>query len=109
MSLIGSYALLLALVLSAYSFIAGIWGLVGKDTSASRISETARRAGIATFAVVFLAAVVLVVAALQTTFPSPIFFTIPIAICLSPTRLRLSGPDKKARCCSGRCCWPLTD
>ncbi len=68
MSLIGSYALLLALVLSAYSFIAGIWGLVGKDTSASRISETARRAGIATFAVVFLAAVVLVVAALQNDF-----------------------------------------
>jgi cytochrome c-type biogenesis protein CcmF len=68
MSQIGSFALLLALALCAYSFLAGILGLVIKSPGAGRLSETARRAGIASFAIVFLAAVVLVVAAFQNDF-----------------------------------------
>jgi len=68
MSQIGSFELLLALALCAYSFLAGILGLVIKGPGAGRLSETARRAGIASFAIVFLAAVVLVVAAFQNDF-----------------------------------------
>ena len=63
MSQIGSFALLLALVLSAYSFLAGLVALTRKGLGAERLGETARRAGIATFAMVFLAALVLVIAA----------------------------------------------
>lgn len=68
MSQIGSFALLLALALSAYCFLAGILALTREGSGAARLTETARRAGIATFAVVFLAAVVLVVAAFQNDF-----------------------------------------
>jgi cytochrome c-type biogenesis protein CcmF len=68
MSQIGSFALLLALALCAYSFLAGILGLVIKSPGAGRLGETARRAGIASFAIAFLAAVVLVVAAFQNDF-----------------------------------------
>jgi len=68
MSQIGSFALLLALALCAYSFLAGILALVNKGPASARIGETARRAGIASFAIVFLAAVVLVVAAFQNDF-----------------------------------------
>jgi cytochrome c-type biogenesis protein CcmF len=68
MSQIGSFALLLALALCVYSFIAGLLALVIKGPGSSRLGETARRAGIASFAIVFLAAVVLVVAAFQNDF-----------------------------------------
>ncbi len=68
MSQIGSFALLLALALSAYSFLAGILALAREGPSSARLSETARRAGIASFAVVFLAALVLVTAAFQDNF-----------------------------------------
>jgi cytochrome c-type biogenesis protein CcmF len=68
MSQIGSFALLLALALCAYSFLAGILALVNEGPGSERIGETARRAGVASFAVVFLAAVVLVVAAFQNDF-----------------------------------------
>src|ERR1700726_3708613 len=68
MSQIGSFALLLALALCAYSFLAGILALVNKGPGSGRLGETARRAGIASFAIVFLAAVVLVVAAFQNDF-----------------------------------------
>ena len=68
MSIIGSFALLLALMLSGYSFVAGALALFRKDQGSARLTETARRAGIAAFAVVFLAAVVLVVAAFQNDF-----------------------------------------
>jgi cytochrome c-type biogenesis protein CcmF len=68
MSQIGSFALLLALALSAYSFLAGLLALVIEGPGSGRLGETARRAGIASFAVVFLAAVVLVVAAFQNDF-----------------------------------------
>src|ERR1700686_3705758 len=68
MSQIGSFALLLALALSAFSFLAGILALVNKGPGSERLGETARRAGIASFAIVFLAAVVLVVAAFENNF-----------------------------------------
>ena len=68
MSLIGSFALLLALALSAYSFVAGLVALARGGPGSERLGETARRAGIATFATVFLAAAVLVVAAFQNDF-----------------------------------------
>jgi len=68
MSQIGSFALLLALALSAYCFLGGMLALFREGPSSARLTETARRAGIATFAVVLLAAVVLVVAAFQNDF-----------------------------------------
>jgi cytochrome c-type biogenesis protein CcmF len=68
MSQIGSFALLLALALCAYSLLAGLLALVIKGPGSGRLGETARRAGIASFAIVFLAAVVLVVAAFQNDF-----------------------------------------
>src|SRR5881397_932168 len=63
---IGSYALLLALALSGYSFVAGLIALL--QDGSERLGETARRAGIATFAAVVLAAVVLVTAAFSDDF-----------------------------------------
>src|SRR5579863_1807820 len=68
MSQLGSFALLLALALTAYSFLAGILALVREGPSSARLSETARRAGIATFAAVLLAAIVLVTAAFSDDF-----------------------------------------
>ena len=68
MSQIGSYALALALALSAYSFVVGALALFLRGASADRLGETARRAGIAVFVVVLLAAIVLVVAAFNNDF-----------------------------------------
>src|SRR6266481_3281971 len=68
MAQIGSYVLLLALALSAYSFLAGTVALVRRDHGSERMGETARRAGIATFVMVLLAAVVLVICAFQDNF-----------------------------------------
>ena len=68
MAQIGSFALLLALALSVYSFLAGLIALIRQGEGSERLGETARRAGIATFISVFLAAVVLVVAAFQNDF-----------------------------------------
>ncbi|MGA7381399.1 MAG: cytochrome c-type biogenesis CcmF C-terminal domain-containing protein [Terriglobales bacterium] len=68
MSILGSFSLLLALALSAYSFLFGILALAREGPSSARLSETARRAGIASFAIVLLAAVVLVTAAFQDNF-----------------------------------------
>src|ERR1700751_959199 len=65
---IGSFALLLALALGAYSFLVGLFALIlgGKDSD--YLGETARRAGIATFAAVFLASFILVSAAFNDDF-----------------------------------------
>src|ERR1700677_3889077 len=69
MSTIGSFALLLALGLSGYCFLVGLLALVVSTHSASGpIGETARRAGIAAFAAVLLAAAVLVMAAFNDDF-----------------------------------------
>jgi cytochrome c-type biogenesis protein CcmF len=65
---VGSYALLLALALSGYSFLAGLIGLVRGGPGSERMLETARRAGIAAFASVLLAAAILVLAAFQDNF-----------------------------------------
>ncbi len=65
MPLIGSFALLLALALAGYSFIAGVMGLARKD---DRLGETARRAGIASWAAVTIAGLALVMAALGNDF-----------------------------------------
>jgi cytochrome c-type biogenesis protein CcmF len=62
---IGSFTLLLALALAAYSFIAGVLALFRKD---ERLGETARRAGIASWAAVTIAGLALVMAALGNDF-----------------------------------------
>jgi cytochrome c-type biogenesis protein CcmF len=74
MSQIGSFALLLALGLSSYSFLAGLVALFGRDAGSMRLGETARRAGIAAFAAVLLAAVVLVLAAFRDDFSMAYIF-----------------------------------
>jgi cytochrome c-type biogenesis protein CcmF len=68
MSQIGSFALLLALMLSGYCFVAGVLALATPRPGSERLGETARRAGIATFAVVLVAAVALVLAAFADDF-----------------------------------------
>jgi cytochrome c-type biogenesis protein CcmF len=68
MAQVGSFALLLALTLSAYSFFAGLIALLRQDQGSERLGETARRAGIAVFAAVLVAAIVLVVCAFQDNF-----------------------------------------
>ena len=60
--------LLLALALSGYAFLCGFVALCMKGAGSARLGETARRAGIATFAAVFLAAVILVTAAFRNDF-----------------------------------------
>ncbi|HKE30183.1 MAG TPA: heme lyase CcmF/NrfE family subunit [Candidatus Angelobacter sp.] len=68
MPLIGSFCLLFALVLSAYCFVVGIWALASGHPVASRLGETARRAGMATFIAVAVSALALVWAALNNDF-----------------------------------------
>jgi cytochrome c-type biogenesis protein CcmF len=62
---IGSFTLLLALALAAYSLIAGALALYRKD---DRLGETARRAGIACWAAVTVAAFALVLASFGNDF-----------------------------------------
>ena len=70
MPLFGSFALIFALVLSAYCLFAGMialrWQAVGIPSD--RLAETARRAGIATWAAVTAAAFALVWAAVNNDF-----------------------------------------
>ena len=68
MSVLGSYVLLLALALAGYSFLAGLLALAARPAGWERLSETARRAGIASFGTVFIAAVVLVTSAFRNDF-----------------------------------------
>ena len=68
MAELGSLALLIALVLCAYSFVVGVVALLNNGEAADRLSETARRAGIVAFAAVFLASLILVVSAFQDNF-----------------------------------------
>jgi cytochrome c-type biogenesis protein CcmF len=65
---LGSFALLLALALSGYAFLGGLAALFMKGPGAARLSETARRAGIAVFGAVFLAALILVTSAFRNDF-----------------------------------------
>jgi len=120
MAEIGSFALILALALSVYCFIAGIValafqkqalqpagqaasrGAASEGTSlaallrqgSERLGETARRAGIATFAAVFLAALVLVICAFRDDFS--------IAYIFHHSNRDLSGPYKFAVLWSGQ-------
>ena len=93
MALLGSYALLLALILSAYSFFVGLLSLIEGEGS-EYLGETARRAGIAVFAAVFFAAVVLVMAAFNNDFS--------IAYIYHHSNRDLSGPYKFAVLWSGQ-------
>ncbi|HMK29018.1 MAG TPA: heme lyase CcmF/NrfE family subunit [Terriglobales bacterium] len=68
MAELGSYSLLLALGLSAYSFVAGAWALLRKGEASDRLAESARRAGIAVFVAVLVAAAVLVISTFQNNF-----------------------------------------
>src|SRR5579871_4360033 len=65
---IGSFALLFALACSAYCMVAGIVAILSKRAFALPLGETARRAGIVTFALVFIAASLLVIAAFENDF-----------------------------------------
>ena len=94
MSQIGSFALLLALALSTYSFLAGVLALARPGAGSERLGETARRAGIATFAVVFLAALILVISAFQDNFS--------IAYIFHHSNRELPGPYKFATLWSGQ-------
>src|ERR1700678_2740025 len=98
MAQIGSFALLLALALAAYSFLAGMIALFFQSGHESegmdRVGETARRAGVACFAAVLLAAVVLVTAAFQNDFT--------IAYIFHHSNRELSAPYKCATLWSGQ-------
>jgi cytochrome c-type biogenesis protein CcmF len=94
MSQVGSFALLVALGLSVYSFFAGILALIRKGPQSERLGETARRAGIATFAAVLLASTVLVMAAFRDDFS--------IAYILHHSNRDLPAPYKFATLWSGQ-------
>jgi len=94
MSQVGSFALLIALALSVYSFVAGIFALIRRGPQSERLGETARRAGIATFAAVLLASMVLVMAAFRDDFS--------IAYIFHHSNHDLPGPYKFATLWSGQ-------
>jgi len=68
MPLLGSFCLLFALVLALYCFVVGIIAAVSKNPARFRLAETARRAGMASFVAVFIAAAALVYAAMTDDF-----------------------------------------
>jgi cytochrome c-type biogenesis protein CcmF len=68
MPLFGSFCLLFALALACYCLVTGIVAAVRQDAAGYRLSETARRAGMASFVAVTGAALVLVWAALTDDF-----------------------------------------
>ena len=94
MAAIGDFALLLALALSAYSFLFGLFALVFPGPGWERVGETARRAGIVVFGAVLLAAVVLVVSAFRNDFS--------IAYIFHHSNVDLPAPYKFATLWSGQ-------
>jgi cytochrome c-type biogenesis protein CcmF len=68
MAELGSFVLLLALVLAAYSFLGGLASLSFEQPGGERLQETARRAGMAVFGAVVLASIILVTAAFKNDF-----------------------------------------
>jgi cytochrome c-type biogenesis protein CcmF len=94
MSQVGSFALVIALGLAAYSFVFGILALTIKGPAGERLGETARRAGVAVFAAVALAAAALVMAAFRDDFS--------IEYILQHSNRDLSGPYKFAVLWSGQ-------
>ena len=65
---VGSFALVLALALSGYSFLGGLYALIKRGPGSAELSETARRAGIFSFVAVFLASLILVAGAFTNDF-----------------------------------------
>ena len=94
MPLLGSFCLLFALALALYCFVVGVLAAVRKDAVGYRLAETARRAGMATFAAVFLAAAALVYAAMTDDFS--------VAYILHHSNRALPGPYKFAALWSGQ-------
>ena len=88
------FCALLALALSTYSFLAGVLALTRPGPASERLGETARRAGIAVFVTVLVAAVVLVVAAFQNNFT--------LAYILHHSNINLPAPYKFAVLWSGQ-------
>jgi cytochrome c-type biogenesis protein CcmF len=68
MPLLGSFCLLFALALTLYCLVVGVIAIVRRDAIGNRLAETARRAGMASFIAVLLAAGALVYAALTDDF-----------------------------------------
>ncbi|HKD83057.1 MAG TPA: heme lyase CcmF/NrfE family subunit [Candidatus Angelobacter sp.] len=68
MPLLGSVCLVFALALTLYCFVVGVIGIVRKDAVGTALAETARRAGIASFVAVLIAAGALVYAGLTDDF-----------------------------------------
>jgi cytochrome c-type biogenesis protein CcmF len=95
MAQIGSFALLLALALSLYSFGVGLIALFFPgNPDWERLGETARRAGIVVFGGVLLASIALVVAAFRDDFT--------IAYIFHHSNRDLAGPYKFATLWSGQ-------
>jgi len=94
MPLLGSFCLLFALALALYCFVVGILAAVRTDAIGNRLAETARRAGMATFAAVFLASAALVYAAMTNDFS--------VAYILHHSNRALPGPYKFAALWSGQ-------
>jgi cytochrome c-type biogenesis protein CcmF len=94
MAQIGNYALLLPFALSIYTFAAGLFALIARGEGSERVAESARRAGIALFGAVLLAAIALVVAAFRDDFT--------IAYIFHHSNRDLPGPYKFATLWSGQ-------
>ena len=94
MPLLGSFCLLFALALAGYCFVVGVIAAVRKDAIGYRLAETARRAGMASFAAVLVAAGALVYAALTDDFS--------VSYILHHSNRALPGPYKFAVLWSGQ-------
>ena len=94
MPLLGSFTLLFALALAAYCLIAGAVALVSRHPAANALGESARRAGMASFFAIALAAFALVWAALNNDFS--------LAYILHHTNRDLPTPYKLAALWSGQ-------
>src|SRR5438270_4035372 len=94
MPLLGSFCLLFALALAGYGFVAGVIAAVRKDAVGYRLAETARRAGMASFIAVLVAAGALVYTALTDDFS--------VAYILHHSNRALPAPYKFAVLWSGQ-------
>jgi cytochrome c-type biogenesis protein CcmF len=94
MALLGSFSLVLALALSGYSLLAGALALFRRDHRGERLSESARRAGIAAWVAVTAAAAALVLAAFSNDFS--------IAYIMQHSNRALPAPYKFAALWSGQ-------
>src|SRR5579871_3975599 len=94
MPLLGSFCLLFALALALYCFVVGLLAAFRKDGVGYRLAETARRAGMASFVAVFLAALALVYAGMTNDFS--------VAYILHHSNRALPGPYKFAVLWSGQ-------